>query len=161
MKYFFTILIVLSFQKVSSQTLDETLDWLNFKLQEHCENTISGTFKISIKDDDDYGKFLFFSETSINPFSEKKQVDYYSVLPKNIKEVQLSTKSRTNNTLDIYIVTKSNNIYRPKEKDLISEISIYMKNGDNEMTKRIKKGLLHLLELMGNKIEPREELFKN
>lgn len=156
------ILIILFIsQSVFSQTKEESIDWLNINLGTFGENTIMGTYQIELKYDTDYGEYLVFTNKSWNPLLQKSTYQYYTVIPKDISNIILSGKSRTNSTLDIFIISKSNKIYRPKTEDYVSEIEINMKNGNNEMTKRIQTGLLHLFESMGNKIEPPKELFKN
>lgn len=58
-----TLLILLLISSISySQTKEETLDWLNLKLETYGDNSIMGTYQVSIKDDDDYGKILFFTK---------------------------------------------------------------------------------------------------
>jgi phosphomevalonate kinase len=161
MKYILLILLILISQFSISQTKEETINWLNLNLENYGDNSIMGTYQIEIKDDSDYGEYLFFIKKSWNPLLEKNTYDYYSFLPKVISSVIMSGKSRTNSTLDIFIISNSKSIYVPQKEEFISEIAIHMKNGNNEMTKRIQKGLLHLIELMGNKIEPQKELFTN
>lgn len=155
------LLILLVSQFVFCQTKEETINWLNINLENYGDNSIMGTYQIELKDDSNYGENLIFTKKSWNPLLKKSTYEYYSFLPKVISSVILSGKNRTNNTLDIFIISNSKNIYVPEKKEFTNEIGIHMKNGNNEMTKRIQKGLLHLLELMGNKIESQKELFKN
>ncbi len=156
------ILIIILIPQLSiSQTKEETINWLNLNLENYGDNVIMGTYQIEIINDSNYGEYLVFTRKIWNPLMKKNTFDYYSFLPKVISNVILSGKSRTNNTLDIFIISNSKSIYEPKKEEFISEIGIHMKNENNEMAERIQKGLLHLLELMGNKIEPQKELFKN
>lgn len=155
------LLLILISQFGFSQTKEETINWLNLNLENYGDNAIMGTYQIELKNHKDYGEMLLFTKKSWNPLLKKSTYKYYSFLPKVISDVILSGKSRTNNTLDIFIISNSKSIYVPEKKEFVSEIGIHMKNGNNEMTERIQKGLLHLLEIMGNKIEPQEELFKN
>ncbi|WP_318345930.1 hypothetical protein [Flagellimonas baculiformis] len=143
------------------QTKDETIDWLNLSLEHYGDNQVMGTYQISTKVDSNYGEMLIFTKKTWNPLLQEIDYSYYSFLPKVVSSVILSGKNRTNNTLDIFIISDSGSIYIPQKEEFTSEISIHMKNGNNEMTERIHRGLLHLFELMGNKIEPQKELFKN
>ena len=158
MKNIFLLLIITS-QINFSQTKEETIDWLNLKLETYGES-LSGTYQVSIKESKDYGEYLLFTKKDWNFLTEKNVIKYYSILPKDVSKIYLSGKSRTNNSLDIYL--KSNNkIYETKKKIFISEIDIQIKNGNNKIAERIQKGLLHILEKMGHKIEKQKEFFEN
>lgn len=160
MKKTFLLLVLIS-QLSFSQTKEETINWLNLNLETYGDNSSMGTYQIELKNHNDYGEMLLFTRKSWNPLLKRSTYDYYSFLPKVISDIILSGKSRTNKTLDIFIISNSKSIYVPQEEEFISEIAIYMKNGNNEMTGRIQKGLIHLLAIMGNKIEPQKELFKS
>lgn len=155
----FFILIITSVSY--SQTKTETIEWLNRKLETYGDNYMMGSFQISIKHHNDFGEILVFTKKSWNPLLEKSTYDYYSFLPKVISKVYLSGKSRTNQTLDIFIASKSNNIYYSNKDKMILEIGIHMRNGHNKTTKRIRKGLIHLLNLYGNKIKEDKDLFND
>lgn len=155
------VLFLLIFQVSFAQTRKETVDWLNSNLENYGDNQFFGTYQIEIKNDSNYGEYLVFTKKSWNHFMEKYTYDYYTFKPDAISKIYLSGKERTNQTVDIYIKSKSNRIYDSKEKKFLEEISIKMKNGHNEMTERLQTGLLHLFELMGNKIEKPKDLFKN
>ena len=157
------IFLILVFQTLSnySQTKNETIEWLNLKLEEYGDNAIMGTYQISIVKNENYGEILMFKKKSWNPLLEKITYDYFTFLPKNIISVYVSSKNRTNNTLDIFVVSKEKTIYYANNKKTVSEITISMKNGNNEMTGRIKKGIIHLLSLFGNNIKESKELFKD
>ncbi|WP_345275538.1 hypothetical protein [Litoribaculum gwangyangense] len=161
MKILISIFLILSTALIYSQTREETLDWLNLKLEEFGDNQIMGTYQISIKKDDNYGDYLLFVRKSWNPLLNRNTYQYYSFVPEVVSKIYLSTKNRTNSTLDIFIRSDTEDIYVPEDDEFVSEFTISMKNGHNEITNRIQKGLLHLLNLMGNNIEPQKELFTN
>lgn len=156
-----TIFFLLFTSALHSQTKVETIEWLNRKLETYGDNYMMGSFQISTKHHNDYGEILVFTKKSWNPLLENNTYDYYSFLPKVISKVYLSGKSRTNQTLDIFITSKNNNIYYANKKVMIKEIGIHMRNGHNETTKRIKKGLIHLLKLYGNEIKEDKDLFND
>ncbi|QBA63193.1 hypothetical protein [Muriicola soli] len=160
MKNLFLLFVLISNVNFS-QTKEETIEWLNLKLESYGDNSFMGTYQVEIKDDSDWGEILVFTKKSWNPLLEKSTYDYYSFLPRVISAVNLSGKNRTNNTLDIFIISNSKSIYVHKEEEFISEIGIHMKNGHNEMTERIQKGFIHLLKLMGNEINPKKDFFKD
>lgn len=155
------ILFLLIFQVSFSQTKEETVEWLNLNLENYGDNMYFGTYQIEIKIDPNYGEYLLFTNKSWNPLLEKSTYDYYTFKADAISSIYLSGKGRTNQTLDIYIKSDSNRIYDSDEEKFLGEISIKMKNGYNEMAERLQTGLLHLFELMGNKIEKPKDLFKN
>lgn len=161
MKNIFLILLIFITTLGYSQTKEETIDWLNLKLETYGDNSVMGTYQIEIKNDEDWGEILVFTKKSWNPLLEKSTYEYYSFLPKVISSVILSGKSRTNNTLDIFIISESKSIYLPRKEEFVSEIGIHMKNGHNEMTERIQKGIIHLLKLLGNEIKPNKEFFND
>ena len=155
------ILFLLIFQVSFSQTKEETVEWLNLNLENYGDNQIMGTYQIETKIDPDYGEYLLFTKKSWNPLLEKSTYDYYTFKPDAISSIYLSGKGRTNQTLDIYVKSESNRIYDSDAEKFLGEISICMKNGYNDKAEQLQKGLLHLFELMGNKIEKPKDLFKN
>jgi hypothetical protein len=149
------------FQFSYSQTKEETLEWLNLNLENYGDNQIMGTYQIEIKTDPNYGEYLLFTKESWNSFLNKSTYDYYLFKPNAISSIYLSGKGRTNQTLDIYVKSESNRIYDGDKEEYLEEFNICMKNGYNEMAERLQTGLLHLFELMGNRIEKPKDLFKN
>ncbi len=159
MKKIFLILILTSAIGYS-QTKEETIDWLNNKFEEYTD-TFMGKFEVQIIDDENYGELLYFKQKTRNPLSDRDMFEHYSFLPNAISSIIVSTKIRTNNTLDIFIISKDKRIWKDGKK-FVSEVTIPIsKLGQNEMTERIQKGLLHLLKLMGNDIKPEKDFFKN
>lgn len=156
-----TLLLLVVCHLTYSQTKDETIDWLNRSLENYGDNSIMGTYQISTKIDDNYGEYLIFTKTKWNSLLGRNVYYYYTFSPNAISDIYLSGKGRTNQTLDIYLTSKSNGIFENDKEEFISEIDIRMKNGYNEMTKRIHTGLLHLFKEMGHKIEEQKDLFKN
>lgn len=155
------VLFLLICQISFSQTKEETIEWLNLKLEHYGDNDFMGTYQIETKNDSEIGEYLLFTKKSWNPFLERNTYEYYTVKPGIISSIYLSGKVRPNETLDIYIKSEYEFIYHNNEREFLREIGIHMKRGNNDMAKRIQTGLLHLFELMGNKIEKTKDLFKN
>lgn len=158
--FILSISFLLVFSNSYSQTKEETIEWLNSNLEEYGDKEFMGTYEIVLKNDKDYGEHLVFIKKTWNHFLEKFTYEQFLFLPKVITSIETSSKGRTNNKLDIYIKSVSKSIYTDDES-FVSEIKIFMKNGNNDMAKRINKGLLYLMKIMGNEIEQKKELFKN
>ncbi len=93
---------------------------------------------------------------------KKYFVERYVFLPKSIKTVMTTKKFRTDGKLGLMIKSYSNNIYSTEAKGkLVNEIPIYCNPAPDETIKRMQKGIIHLLNLMGNPIKQSKELFKN
>ena len=155
------IVFLLIFQISFSQTKEETIEWLNLNLANYGDNQIMGTYQIETKFDAEYGEYLLFTKKRWNPLLEKSTYHNYTFKPNAISSIYLSGKGRTNQTLDIYVKSKLNHIYHNNVEKFIGEISISMKNGYNNKAEQLQTGLLHLFELMGNKLEKPKDLFKN
>ncbi|WP_340158743.1 hypothetical protein [uncultured Maribacter sp.] len=155
------MIFLLIFQVTFSQTKEETVEWLNLNLENYGDNQIMGTYQIETKVDPNYGETILFTQKSWNPLMEKNTFDYFSFKPDAISSIYLSGKGRTNKTLDIYIKSKSNRIYDSDEEKFLGEFRITMKNGHNDKAEQLQTGLLHLFELLGNKLEKPKDLFKN
>jgi hypothetical protein len=159
-KILLLIFIILP-QLIICQTKEETINWLNFNIENYCDESNAGTYKISTEYVEDLGELIVFKHKIFNPLLKYDVYEEYTFLPKSISNIYLSNKHRTNETLDVFIVSNRSKILKVEDQKLVSEIVIHMKNGNNEITKRIQKGLIHLLELMGNKIEPQKDFFKD
>lgn len=159
MRYLIIFILAFSFT-INSQTKEETIEWLNTKLATYGTNTnMLGQMQIRIEHDEKYGEYLVFTNKLF--FIDKNIFTTYTFEANAISNIVLSGKNRTNNTLDIFIISKNNNIFLLDDKKFISEFVLYMRNGYNDEAIKIQKGLLHLLKLMGNKIEPQKELFND
>lgn len=154
----FLLLIVLISQISFSQTKEETIDWLNIKFNEYTDSYM-GEYKIEIKNDPSWGETLFISVRIKNEYMSE-HYNYYSFLPKNIISVSTTTKFRTDGKLGLLITAKGNNIYY-NNKEFVNKIEVYCIPAPNETIIRIQKGILHLLNLMGNPIKEQKELFVN
>jgi len=144
-----------------SQTKEETIEWLNYKLAEETD-AFMGKFQIQVNKHNDWGEIISFSEKNNNPLTNEYYYKNYVVLPKNIKSVITTTEYRTDGGIGIKILTKGNNI-NVDQKEFINEVQILCKNGPsgNDVVKRIQKGLIHLLNLLGNTtVKLPKELFK-
>tara|TARA_R110002072_G_scaffold301933_1_gene482953 strand:+ start:659 stop:1141 length:483 start_codon:yes stop_codon:yes gene_type:complete len=155
------ILFILIFQISFSQTKDETIKWLNINLEHYGDNQFMGTFQIELREDENDEEYLLFIKKSTNWLTDKTEYDYYAIKPSYVSLIYLSGKARTNQTLDIFIQSEEFEIYHRDQDEDLDELAIHMKNGNNEMASRIQTGLLHLFEVLGNKIEKPKDLFKN
>lgn len=151
-----TIIALVLFSLVAnsySQTKEETLEWLNDMLDQNTHEYPLGKFSISIRNDADYTNMIVIAKkTRILVES----TDYFSFLPHTIKDVRITSKYRTSSQfLDIEFVSNGNSIYDVQTKELMKYVEILW-DGSAEDIKRVQKGILHLLELLGNKIEKKE-----
>lgn len=145
--------IILISQISFSQTKEETLDWLNLKLKEHTE-LIAGQYKFEIEKAEDK-EIIYVTKMTDVGFGPRPT--YFYFLPKDISSVNLTTAYRTDGKLAIQIVSKSKKIL--KGESLVEELPIYCKASSDEAIKRIQKGIINLLNLMGNPIKEPKELF--
>lgn len=144
----FNMLIFFNF--CFTQNKIETVEWLNSHLIIYTEKYPMGQYSIKIVDDKDWGEMIVITKIT-NVFGETYW--YYSFLPETISNVILSPK--TNDEFNVKIISKGESIYNVESKELEKELLIFC-NGPNEEITRIRKGLLHLLELMGNKIKEKD-----
>lgn len=140
---------------IYSQTKEETLEWLNSKLLEHTEQ-IAGQYKFEIEKANDQ-EIIYV--TKMTNFGSGPIPTYFYFLPKDISAVNVTTAYRTDGKLAIRIDSKSNKIL--KKDNLVDHLPIYCKASPDEEIKRIQKGIIHLLNLMGNPIKEQKELFVN
>tara|TARA_R110001583_G_C5607231_1_gene404998 strand:+ start:637 stop:1101 length:465 start_codon:yes stop_codon:yes gene_type:complete len=152
-----TILILLMIFPilVFSQTKEETLEWLNSKLLEHTEQ-IMGQYKFEIEKAN--GQEIIYV-TKMTNFGSGPTPSYFYFLPADISAVNLTTAYRTDGKLSIRLDSKSNKIL--KGDNLTDQLPIYCKASPDDEIKRIQKGIIHLLNLMGNPIQEPKELFKD
>src|SRR5690606_10868607 len=151
------LLLMLSYQCIFSQTKEETIDWLNEMMDEYTKPYPLGKFSISIYNDPNYGEMIIIKKYIYILTGTTK---YYSFLPQTIKDVKVTSKYRTTSDFkDIEFVSKGTTIYDLQTKELKKYVEILW-DGPLEELYRVQKGIIHLLELMGNKIEDRD-LFKN
>jgi len=153
-----TLLLLLTINLSYSQTREETVDWLNRYLDEYYSAGWGETYNIEIKKDDlgnDYiGIKVFYKPLGTNSF--------YAFKADAISRVSTTRKLRSdkvNGNLDIEIVSKDKRIWTDKE-EFIESIILSVQTSD-EISERIKKGFLHLLNLMGNDSDEEKEFFKN
>lgn len=140
-----------------SQTKEETIDWLNLKLSENT-TTLMGKYKIEIKYINGYGDTILITKVTDVGFGPSPT--YFSFLPKVISSVNTTTAYRTDGKLGVKLISKSASIYMDGE-EFVNEIRIYFKATPDETVKRVQKGIIHLLNLMGNPITLPKELFKD
>ena len=152
------ILMLLFSSAIYSQTKQETIDWLNLKLREHSDG-LMGQYSIKIQNEKDWGEVLVITVHVKNEYMGERY-DYYSFLPKNIASVTTTKKFRTDGKLGLVITAKGNNIYTDN-KELVNEIDIMCTAAPDETIIRMQKGIIHLLNLMGNPIKSQKELFTN
>ena len=158
MKKKFLILILFTSLIAHCQTREETIDWLNTKFKEHT-SAFMGEFKIQIVNDPNYGEILQLSAKVENAYMSKWYRNY-SFLPKNIESVNTTTAFRTDGKLCLLIRAKGSDIYY-NNKEFVEEIDIDCTPSADEEIIRMQKGLIHLLNLMGNPLKLPKELFKD
>lgn len=147
------ILLMLFPILIHSQTTEETLEWLNTKLLEHTEQ-IMGQYKFEIEKAN--GQEIIYV-TKMTDVGFGPRPSYYYFQPKDISAVNLTTAYRTDGKLAIQLVSKSKKIL--DGDDLVEEIPIYCKASPDKEIKRIQKGIIHLLNSLGNPIQEPKELF--
>ncbi len=150
------ILILLISNTSFSQTKKETLDWLNLKLSEYTDSFM-GEYSINVQNDKDWGEIVTIKVRVKNDYMAESFTNY-TFLAKNIESVITTKKFRTDGSLGIIIKAKGNNIYKDG-KEFVNNIDIYCTESPNETIIRIQKGIIHLLNLMGNPITTQKELF--
>ncbi|MCR8667087.1 hypothetical protein NO995_05295 [Aestuariibaculum sp. M13] len=138
---------------LSAQTKEETLEWLNDKLDQNTKIYPLGKFSISIEKDPDYGDIIVITkQLKILGVS----TSYFSFLPNTIKDVRLTSKYRTSSEFtDIEFVSKGTTIYDVQTKELKKYVEILWDGSKDDLV-RVRKGIIHLLDLLGNKIEQKE-----
>lgn len=153
--FFLSILIYCNYSW--SQTKEETINWLNIKLQEYT-GLYMGQMSIELREIDG-NEMLFIIDNHSNPLGEYTYI--YRVDPKKISDVVTTTEFCTDGTLGIKIISKTNDIlFFYKRKQFVNKIDVIIKPGlDNDTIKRMKKGIIHLLNLLGNPIKEQKELF--
>lgn len=157
MKKSILLLILLISYSTFSQTKQETIDWLNVKLKENSDSFM-GEFKIEINNNSDWGETLLITQKIQNSIMNKSY--YYSFLAKNIESVVTTSKYRTDGKLGILISAKGENIYL-NNNEFVDEIKIYCLPTSDDTIIRMQKGIIHLLNLMGNPLKAPKELFKD
>lgn len=150
------ILILLISNIGFSQTKKETIDWLNLKLAEYTDSYM-GEFSLNIQNDKDWGEVINIKVRIENEYMPLSYTNY-AFLAKNIESVITTKKFRTDGNLGIIIKAKKDNIYRDK-KEFVNSINIYCIEAPKETIIRMQKGIIHLLNLMGNPITTPKELF--
>lgn len=157
MKTKFLILVLFTSLIAHCQTRAETIDWLNIKFKEHT-SAFMGQFNIKVVNDPNYGEILQVS-AKVENAQMSKWYRNYSFLPKNIESVTTTTAFRTDGKLGILITAKGSDIYYNKE--FVEQIEIDCIASADEEIIRIQKGLIHLLNLMGNPLKLPKEFFKD
>ncbi len=158
MKKLIFIIVILASNLSSAQTKQETLDWLNLKLLEYTDSFM-GEFSINVENDPSWGEIIVIKSRVSNEYmSEHYQI--YTFLPKNISAVITTSKFRTDGQLGIQIISKKSNIYY-NGNEFVSSVDIFCDSGSDEAIMRMQKGIIHLLNLMGNPLTTPKELFKN
>jgi hypothetical protein len=152
-KLFIISTLFLSFLSYS-QTKQETIDWLNMQFREHTDSFM-GEYKIEIIN----GETLLISARVENAYMSK-WYQYYSFKPKDIESVNTTSAFRTDGKLGLLIKANGSNIYY-NNKEFVDEIKIDCIASPDESIIRMKKGLIHLLNLMGNPLKAPKELFKD
>ncbi|MBL7970138.1 MAG: hypothetical protein JNL03_01350 [Prolixibacteraceae bacterium] len=153
--------IVISFVSLTtfSQTKEETIDWLNTKFIE-CKLQIPGLEhinKIAIKLNNAKEPMLLFYVPYIK--------SYNMVNPKDI--ARLYTERAPNGNLNINVISKerrilqgtiNTNTLEPVDYVFVDNFSLLLEGPDEEIY-RLKKGIEHLITLLGGKIQE-DNLFK-
>lgn len=150
------VLFVLLSHLGFSQSKEETLNWLNFKLSEYTDSFM-GEYSIYVENDKNWGEIINIKVRVQNDYTAENFTNY-SFLPKNIESVITTKKFRTDGKLGLIIKAKGNNIYKDK-MEFVDDIEIYCLEAPDETIIRIQKGIIHLLNLMGNPISIQKELF--
>lgn len=151
------IILALLFSSIcNSQTKAETIDWLNLKLTEYPDK-LNGEYIIKIQNDKDWGEVI---TVDVQNGNFKEVSEHYSFLPKNILSVTTTKSFRTDGKLGLVISAKGDNIYLNGKK-FVSKIDVLCGEAPNETVLRMQKGIIHLLNLMGNPIKIPKELFTN
>lgn len=154
------ILIFLLIGNISfSQTKQETIDFLNQKLSEYTDSWF-GVYSISTHKVEEI-EFLVIRAKGL--FNNPDKVQLYFVDPKDINSIFTTSEFRTDGKLGIKILCNehlysSDGSYEPKKNE---PIRIYCTPAPDETIIRIKKGIIHLVSLMGKTINEPKELFKD
>lgn len=141
----------------NAQSKQETIDWLNLKLKEYTDSFM-GEFSMQIKNEPGWGDTVVISSRVENEYMASR-IDTYSFLATNITAVVTTSKFRTDGKLGIQIISNGGNIYYNK-KEFVKDIDILCKPAPDETIIRMQKGIIHLLNLMGNPITEPKELFQ-
>jgi len=141
-----------------TQSKQETIDWLNQKFKENTDPYM-GEYSIKIKNEIDWGETLIITKRVKNQYMGES-FEYYLFLPKNISSVITTSKYRNDGKLGLLITAKGENIYVNNEH-FTSEIEILCIPAPDESIIRMQKGIIHLLNVMGNPIKSQKELFTN
>lgn len=141
-----------------AQNQEETIEWLNTNLDEYYSEGWGEQYEVKIVDDKNYGEMIVI-EVFFQPLKTKT---FYSFLPSAISRVSTTRKLRSdkvNGNLDLEFVSKNTRIWTKKEEFIDSFILSLQTS--NENVEKIKRGFLHLFDLMGNKIEEQKDYFSN
>lgn len=158
MKKFIIFVTILLSNIGFAQTKQETVDWLNLKLLEYTDSFM-GEFSINVENDSDWGEVIVVKKRVSNEYM-RERYHTYTFLPKNISAVITTSKFRTDGQLGIQIISKNSNIYFDGN-EFVSNIDILCDSGSDEAIRSMQKGIIHLLNLMGNPVTTPKELFKN
>ena len=148
--------MLLIFNVGYSQTKEETIDWLNLKFKENVDK-LNGEYSIKIQNHKDWGEVITID---VKNGYFKDVNEHYSFLPKNISSVTTTKSFRTDGKLGLIVFAKGDNIYL-NGKEFVNKIDIFCGEASNETVIRMQKGIIHLLNLMGNPIKIQKELFTN
>lgn len=157
-----TILIFLLVLNISwSQSKEETLDWLNWKLDEYYSKVWREEYKIKVSQHPIDGEIIYI-ETFRHDIPRGS---FYYFRPSSISRISTTRKKGGENhkRLDIEFFSKTKSIihksYYTGEIENLESFIMFI-DGDDETVERIKKGFLHLSKLMGSDIPENQELFK-
>ena len=153
-----TILLLLISNICLAQSQQETIDWLNQKFKEHTDSFM-GEYSIGITQEKGWGEALTIIKRVKNEYMPESFTSY-TFQTKNISSVLTTSKFRSDGKLGIIISAKDKNIYM-STKQLTNEIEILCLPAPDETIISMQKGIIHLLNLMGNPIKLQKELFTN
>lgn len=139
-----------------AQSQQETIDWLNQKFKEHTD-PFMGEYSIEITQEKGWGEALTIIQQVKNEYIPESFTSY-TFQTKNISSVLTTNKFRSDGKLGILITANSKNIYM-STKQLTNEIEILCLPAPDEAIIRMQKGIIHLLNLMGNPIKMQKEFF--
>jgi len=151
-----SIILLLISNICLAQSEQETIDWLNQKFKEHTD-PFMGEFSIEITQEKGWGEALTITQRVKNEYMAESFTSY-TFQTKNISSVLTTSKFRSDGKLGILITAKDKNIYI-STKQLTNVIEILCLPAPDETIIRMQKGIIHLLNLMGNPIKMQKELF--
>lgn len=138
-----------------SQTKQQTVDWLNDKLEEYADSSYMGkfTFEILQHEGDDV--------IGISKASSSIGTIFYVIVPSTVVDVITTTSCRTDGKRCIKIKALEDTILfgSSNASNLDSEMTIYLMGAPDSVVFSIQKSIKHLLKTLGNEIPEKKNYF--